>query len=427
MSYNLALEFSFGIVFDIALFKWYINIFMKNCENKQNIELLKNSIDAILYVALIVFNYYYILYRGNSDIVYYIVVTSLMFVMTLNFKENISYKISLTLIYGFMSMAMHNLMTDSFAILFGRQPSKIAYDMVVFIVYVCKLLTIIVLDKIVTDIIRKSDARVDILLIIETVISAVIVSMTSNIGYNKKYNITIEDEMILLCVILLNFLLYLIIYAVRADNRKKSDLEYLRQEIKSSQEIYDNIQRSQSELRDIRHDMKNRLVGLYELVDKNDCSEAIRYLDNILDNIDKASEFSYCNNTLINSILNYKAPVKDDNIDFRYKIEVSESLNIDRGDLGVIIGNLLDNACNACREIEEDKPYIEISIISHINILMITVENNYVDKPVIKDRNYILNHGRGITNVKNIVNKYNGEMNIVKEKSVYRTEIMIIL
>lgn len=89
-------------------------------------------------------------------------------------------------------------------------------------------------------------------------------------------------------------------------NMEKTNATLLKQEIESNQELYKKILEGQSELRNIRHDLKNRLSGIYAMLQDNNSEGVLTEISDIINNVDKVNEIQYSNNILINSILNYK-------------------------------------------------------------------------------------------------------------------------
>lgn len=87
---------------------------------------------------------------------------------------------------------------------------------------------------------------------------------------------------------------------------EKTNATLLKQEIESNQELYKKILEGQSELRNIRHDLKNRLSGIYAMLQDNNSEGVLTEISDIINNVDKVNEIQYSNNILINSILNYK-------------------------------------------------------------------------------------------------------------------------
>lgn len=103
------------------------------------------------------------------------------------------------------------------------------------------------------------------------------------------------------------------------------------------QNIFMKIQQGQDTIRNIRHDMKNRLSGILAAMQEEEtdtqCIEA--ELKAALGMISSVKEERYCNNNYINSILSYKLQnIASDQIDVSVRMLYPEKLNIDYGDMG---------------------------------------------------------------------------------------------
>ena len=148
----------------------------------------------------------------------------------------------------------------------------------------------------------------------------------------------------------------------------------------------------------------------------------------ILSNIEEATQMQYCENMLVNVILNYKKQNMNTKTRFETKINIPKEISIEKGDLGVILGNLLDNSVEACNNhVEREKPYIYVNIAMEANMFIICVENSIstVNKELCKKD--LVNHGRGLKNVRRLVEKYNGTMEIEKCENSFKVEIMLLL
>ena len=90
-------------------------------------------------------------------------------------------------------------------------------------------------------------------------------------------------------------------------------------------------------------------------------------------------------------------------------------MNIKSSDLCAILGNLLDNALEACSKVEDvNKRKVRLVIRRIQQMLVIKVENTYSYKPVVKDGNFQTSktdgglHGWGIKSAKTAAEKYDG-------------------
>lgn len=260
---------------------------------------------------------------------------------------------------------------------------------------------------------------VTVMKIIGAVINICVYSAVKSIGY---YNASIIVVILFINVLTDTGIVFLNI--VRNYASVNYEREMLEQEIETCRILYDNIKTGQDELRDIRHDIKNRLNMLCYSLDENNIEQARKAIGVLYDNIDASSRIFYCNNLKVNTMLEYKFAGLPDNINVQCDIDIPDNLDMDMGDLGVIIGNLLDNSINAVKKIDGEA-YINVVMKYSAESLFITIKNSYIEDNTIKSAVYYIDHGRGIKNVKRLVDKYRGSYSDTKENGVYTTNLSI--
>ena len=137
-------------------------------------------------------------------------------------------------------------------------------------------------------------------------------------------------------------------------------------------------------------------------------------------------------NVSLDAILNSKLSYAiKQNISVNYKASVPQSLTVSDIDLCVLIGNLVDNAVEACEKLPQEERFLRLYIGVFRKQLYISVTN--ATGEVIKklDNEYITakrgNHGHGLKRIDNTVEKYGGFINRKNEPGVFATEIMLPL
>ena len=96
---------------------------------------------------------------------------------------------------------------------------------------------------------------------------------------------------------------------------------------------------------------------------------------------------------------------------FDIDVKLNSEMKIDSVDLCIILGNLLDNALEACELLNpEAQKYIEASIIQRNNILVIKVLNTYAPGNALRLRSG--KHGFGQKNIRQAITKYNGIIDV---------------
>ena len=103
-----------------------------------------------------------------------------------------------------------------------------------------------------------------------------------------------------------------------------------------------------------RHDLINKLIVLKNEIEQGEKENVIREIDKIIENNHTESYISDSGNQVIDALLNTKYSIaKENGIQFLLKIFIPEELPVNQCDLGVVLGNALDNAIEATEKCTE--------------------------------------------------------------------------
>ena len=106
-------------------------------------------------------------------------------------------------------------------------------------------------------------------------------------------------------------------------------------------------------------------------------------------------------------------------------------------DINVLLGNLLENAIEAAQQ--TDKKYLSVNITLKRGVLKMMIENSFNTSNIIREgqqgRGKVLlttkpfkeQHGIGLKNVKKIVEKYNGKMNVSTQKDIFCVNLILYM
>lgn len=135
-------------------------------------------------------------------------------------------------------------------------------------------------------------------------------------------------------------------------------------------------------------------------------------------------------NIVIDSIINFKyEEAYKKKIYFNLDIKVPPNMEVEDFDITIILGNLLDNAIQAVDKIEDKK--INISIKYDKGRLLIKVSNKFNEYLVYNNGELVStkkdkeNHGLGIKNIKDVLDKYKGEINFSTYDSLFSVNIIL--
>lgn len=179
-----------------------------------------------------------------------------------------------------------------------------------------------------------------------------------------------------------------------------------------------------------KHDFKNHITMISGLLEIGTKEDAISYINEINSSIRQLDKNLYTDSIAINSILISKIKVAEEKgIKISLDLKMNTDIKISNIDICVILGNLLDNAIEACSIINGYK-YIELKIVSEFDKLIIKISNNTnsylneVNGKFLTTKNNRV-HGIGLIQVDNTVKKYNGYINRKHENNVFTTYLMI--
>ncbi len=181
-----------------------------------------------------------------------------------------------------------------------------------------------------------------------------------------------------------------------------------------------------------RHNLKNQFIVIREYLKQNKIDEVEGMIDQIICRTDIAQEkVAYSGNDIVDAIINSKYGIAMElDIDFDLEIFLPHELNIQQCELGIILGNLLDNAIEATAKCNIDVKIIYIAISVKKQELVIVVRNPFVNELQRNKYGNLMstkgetNHGYGISSVRKVVEKYQGELLIETENNEFSVTII---
>ncbi len=235
---------------------------------------------------------------------------------------------------------------------------------------------------------------------------------------------------IALGVLLLAVLLFVMIKtAIKNYSEKK--LESYQNDL--LQKHYNEVENMYRQMRGWRHDYRNHIATMKIHLEQGNYELLGNYLNELNKDLTTVDTVLKTGNVMVDAILNSKISLaQSKNIKVDATAAVPEKIRVSDTDICVIIGNLLDNAIEACCKFEdEDKRFIRIYIGLLKQQLYISVSNSVGGEIKKEGKIYFTtkneNHGFGLKRIDKIVSKYGGYINRQDETDVFATEIMIAL
>lgn len=249
----------------------------------------------------------------------------------------------------------------------------------------------------------------------------------------RNYNERIMISILMMVTVELLYIMCIgaAVIATFCKNYKEESLlkdEYLR----LSKQHYETLLKNTQEIRSLRHDMQSHVNALSYFSKEKDWEKLQAYIEEVNENAQKVRPYTVnVNHGFINAILEDSLS-KEPEIAFSCDGKIPADIQIDDFDLCTIFSNLIRNAVEACNRLPEDaKKWIHLDLYMLQDNLYIRMENPVMSEINVQklegstSKEDKKNHGFGIYNLKNAVEKYQGEVSFDCEDQKFIAEIVL--
>ncbi|SCJ36741.1 Sensor protein CitS [uncultured Flavonifractor sp.] len=211
--------------------------------------------------------------------------------------------------------------------------------------------------------------------------------------------------------------------------RKKTYLKLVEYQTEQSEKHLNEVRSIHKEMRGYKHDFHHHLQTLKGQLEAGEVDRALAYieqLDNQLMNVDTLLKTG---NVSLDAILSAKiAQAKAENIAVTVKANVPDQLTISDLELSIIIGNLLDNAIEACRTVTGER-FIRIFISMKGSMLYFSMLNAAGEKMKKTGSLFATHkdgvHGFGLRRAEAILEEHGGWVKYNSEDGAFTSEFLV--
>lgn len=228
---------------------------------------------------------------------------------------------------------------------------------------------------------------------------------------------------IAVCITVL-FLLRRTLYNMIDRRIERFQSELIEKQVREIQNMYRQV-------RGWRHDYRNHINNMKIQLSEGNYDKLSDYLNELADDLDTVDTVIKTGNVMADAILNSKLNVAEKmNIKLNVKANVPDKLPMSDVELCSMLGNILDNAVEACGTLPEEERFMRVYIGKLKGQLYLSVQNSA--GKVRKSKNTYLStkegeHGYGLFRIDRVAKKYGGYVNRQNEEGVFATEIMVPL
>lgn len=241
--------------------------------------------------------------------------------------------------------------------------------------------------------------------------------------------------LLLICMFLISHFMILFIQQLKEQLEANTRNQAMERLLQIQHDQYSMLQARIAENRRARHDFRQHLRVIQDCVKRGDLEDLKSYLAEYEKQFPSHSDHIYCNSYAVNAILAFYADkAENHSIRLDVKIQMSDTPVIPETEFCVLLGNLLENALDACQigrsESKTSQPFIRVCAIQiGTSTLSITVDNTSVFKPTWINEKLVstkaAGSGIGTESIRMIAEQYRGDARFDWKDGVFYASVML--
>ena len=267
--------------------------------------------------------------------------------------------------------------------------------------------------------------------------TTMILLLTGTIRSGRINSFALSSRILLLiCMFLISHLMITFIKNMQEQiisNERNKTMENL---LKVQREQYKMLQTRIDESRRARHDFRHHRAVIRDMVSRGDLDDLRQYIDEYDSKLTETKDRNYSSNSIVNALLSFYADNAEKlGIKFSTSIKLPDKLLIPDTEFCVLLGNLLENAIDACKKEQASltpasDPVIRVLIMQNgVSNLTVAVDNSCSNMPVWKDDELIstkhTGKGIGTESIRYIAGLYDGEARFEWHDGIFYASVML--
>lgn len=420
---------------DVAFLVWFIPAFLHLS--------IKNDIKPLVYIipaAMLAFEYLADYFFPGFDFIYLIgsIAFTVLFAIVINIGRKSKFRALLAscifiVVLIFSSSLVYTILSfiiDEMDLIMQGETS------ILRVIYLTVCLAIrVIIYKVILAIFSYNDPldkKNGLFISFYTLISAIGLGIlmklaVANEGKNEAYIL-----LLLFVIIASTAISFFMIYQVQISQRREYEYKFIAERASFAKESAKEASLIWENIRKVRHELKNHLSIVSAKLKSGDVTGCGEFIDGLTETVDQFGNIIKTDNAVIDYLINSKLSGQD-----KTKVVVSGYIDnytdIDDTDLVCILGNVIDNAVEAERNIEESKRRIELHFIRQ-NQNRIIVCKNTIETSVLKTNPKLQTtkkdprmHGLGHKIIQEVAEKYHGFVDYSESDDMFCVQIILPL
>ena len=211
--------------------------------------------------------------------------------------------------------------------------------------------------------------------------------------------------------------------------RKKTYLKLVEYQTEQSEKHLNEVRSIHKEMRGYKHDFHHHLQTLKGQLEAGEVDRALAYIEQLDSQLMNVDTLLKTGNVSLDAVLSAKlAQAKAENIAVTVKANVPDTLTVSDVELSIIVGNLLDNAIEACRMAVGER-FIRIFMSMKGNMLYFSMLNAASAKRKKTGSLFATHkngvHGFGLRRAEAIIEEHGGWVKYNSEDGAFTSEFLV--
>ena len=214
---------------------------------------------------------------------------------------------------------------------------------------------------------------------------------------------------------------------------EKTRLEYemagMERQLSLQRQQYQKLAEHDELIKAQRHDLRHQLAVLRSLsADEKRLSE---YIDRLTEKIPSGDGVRLCENYAVNAVAAYyygMAQQSGIETDVSLIVPMELEANVE-SDLCVVVGNLMENAVEACARMESGRQFIHVGSKLQYGVLTITVDNSFAGAVQKRDKSFLSSkregEGTGISSVAMVAKRHDGNTRFESKDGMFQASVYL--
>ena len=218
----------------------------------------------------------------------------------------------------------------------------------------------------------------------------------------------------------------------RTRTRLEAALVYADKSLLAQKKQFDALAANMDETRKARHDLRQHLAVVQSYIERDDKAGLTDYIGLYQNELPPDTRERYCQDDVVNAIVRYYADLaREGGIEFEAGIDYPDACPVSSTDITVLLGNLLENAVEACkREAAGGPKTIQLRVRQRGGAALLILVDNPCATTVRFDGDTPLSSKRegagiGVASVQDIAARYGGTAQFEQKAGVFYASVLL--